>query len=302
MDAEHRHELKTNELADWLSHLPELIKKNTNFIIGAALILIGLLTWPLLSRMAQQKEIAQQSEATNSIQMLENDLDKAFRPNPDDPMAQQQALGVLLANADALVEKADELDNPNLAAMARIKAAQAMRTALQFRSEEVTAETIETQIKKAADAYQKAFEQGQTDVIKGLAKLGLGLCSEELGQTEQAREIYQDLVKNEVYAATVVPAQAQTRLDVLAEKVETVYFAPAPALPVETPATQLPAGIEAPAGDMPAIEAAPTIEAAPAEEQSAAEAAEMPSAPSVTETAPAPQPAAPAQQNAAPSE
>lgn len=308
MDAEHRHELKTNELATWLAHLPDWIKQNTNYIIGIALIVIGLITWPMLNRMAEQKDISQQTETTNSIQMLENDIRKAATPNAEDPQAQQQALSMLLVNADTLLEKASDIENPNLAAIARIKAAQAIRTELQLRPEQVPAETVETQIKKAADVYQKAFDGAQDPQVKALAKLGLGLCSEELGQTEQAASIYNELVKDEAYAATVVPAQAQTRLDVLAEKTGPVYFAPAPA-----PAAEAPAVVE---GAAP-VEM-PSIEAAPAERQSAAEAEEMPQAAPApaqpqAQPAPAPQPApaeqpaqapapAPAEQNATPNE
>jgi hypothetical protein len=39
MDSQHRHELKTNELAEGLKHLPGLLKDNANTIIG--IILIG---------------------------------------------------------------------------------------------------------------------------------------------------------------------------------------------------------------------------------------------------------------------
>ena len=48
MKSEHRHELKTNELADWLSHLPEWSKENKNVLLGAlALIVVlgGILYW-----------------------------------------------------------------------------------------------------------------------------------------------------------------------------------------------------------------------------------------------------------------
>ncbi|MCE5187229.1 MAG: hypothetical protein LLF76_13995 [Planctomycetaceae bacterium] len=310
MDAEHRHELKTNELAAWIGDLPDTIKKNLNFIIGLILIVIGLLTWPMLSRMAKTRDIAEQTTITENIQMLEQDAVNAVIKNEKDAQARQQALDLLLVNADALLAKADKLDSPNLAALAQIKAAQTIRTELQLRKQEVPAETIEAQIKKAQDAYQKAFSQAKDPEIKGMAQLGLGLCSEELGQTDQASQVYQDILKNESYAATVVPAQAQDRLDVLKEKIEKVYFAPAP---VETPAA---ADTNAPAPAAgPAIESAPVIEPAPAERQSQAEAQEAPIAPAqqpaqppavpqapVAPQAPAaPQPA-PAEQNPAPNE
>lgn len=236
MDSEHRHELKTNELADTLAHLPELIKKNANMIIGLALIAVALITWPMFNKMSQQKEFAQQSEMTQAIQLLNQDIANVMRAAPDDAMAKQDALDALLTNADNLLQKASDADNPNQAAMAQIKAAQAIRTGLHLR-QEVDADTLETHIQKAKDAYQKALETADTPTIKALAQLGLGLCSEELGQTAQAAEIYQQIVSNESYKATVPAVQAQQRLDGLEDNTETFNFAEVPVAP-EAPATE----------------------------------------------------------------
>ncbi|MHC5119024.1 MAG: tetratricopeptide repeat protein [Planctomycetota bacterium] len=227
MDAEHRHELKTNELADTLAHLPQLIKKNANTVIGVALIAAALITWPMFNKMSQQKETAQQSEMTQAIQLLNGDIANVMRAAPDDAMAKQDALDALLTNADNLLQKASKADNPNQAAMAQIKAAQAIRTELHLR-QEVDAETLETQIQKAKDAYQQAFETAQAPTLKAMAQLGLGLCSEELGQTAQAAEIYTQIVDDESYKATVGAVQAQQRLDGLADNSETFVFAEVP--------------------------------------------------------------------------
>ena len=40
MDTEHRHELKTNELADWLANLPQWAKENTGTIAYVAIVII----------------------------------------------------------------------------------------------------------------------------------------------------------------------------------------------------------------------------------------------------------------------
>lgn len=265
MDAEHRHELKSNELAEWMGRIPGLVKDNLNIVIGVALILIGLLTWPLLSRMAQEKDVAQMTEATNEIQMLEMEAMRAVYQNTEDPQARQQALSLLLVNAESLLEKAEDLENPNLAAMARIKAAQAIRTELQLRREDVSAETVDAQIAKARQAYESAYEIAETPQVKGQAQLGLGLCAEEVGQTEQAAKIYQDMLADKQYEATVIPALAQNRLEAMKDKTGNIYFAPAPEQPAQAPQAE---------------------GTTPAQEQEEAEAAEAPDA-----QAPAQQPA-----------
>lgn len=233
MDSKHRHELKTNELAEGLKHLPQLIKDNANTIIGITLIGVALITWPMFNKMSQKKERTEQTAMTQSIQALDRDVYAVLQSPADDMLAQTEALDMLLVNADALLEKASEIDNPNLAAMAQIKAAQAIRTELHLRKE-VDADMLERQIQKAKDAYQKAFENAETATIKAMAQFGLALCSEELGQTDQAAELYQQIVEDESYKATVVPAQAQLRLDTLEDNAEVFNFAAVPVV-IEEP-------------------------------------------------------------------
>lgn len=227
MDAQHRHELKTNELADWLGHLPQFLKDNSNTIIGIALICIALITWPMLSKKSKQKEMNQQIEMTQSIQMLSQDVANVLQTDADDLSLRQEALATMLVNADELLSKASDIDNPNLAAMAQIKAGQAIRTQLHLQKS-LDTETLETQFAKAKEAYQTAFETANTPTLKAMAMLGLGLCSEELGQADQAGEIYQQIIDNEDYQATVLPAQAQKRLDDLDENAESFIFAEVP--------------------------------------------------------------------------
>jgi tetratricopeptide (TPR) repeat protein len=227
MDSQHRHELKTNELAEGLRHLPGLLKDNANTIIGIILIGAALITWPMFNRMSRQKDIAEQTEVTQSIQMMDRDIYAVLQAPADDMLAKSEALETLLINADALLEKASTIDNPNLSAMAQIKAAQAIRTELHLR-EEVDTDMLERQIQKATDAYQKAFEVAETPTIKAMAQFGLALCSEELGQTDQAAEVYRKIVEDESYKATVLPTQAQRRLDSLADNTEVFNFAAVP--------------------------------------------------------------------------
>lgn len=233
MDAQHRHELKTNELADWLTHLPQFLKKNTNTIIGVGLICVGLITWPLFNKMGKEKNFAEQTEMTQSIQMLGQDVGNVIQAPAEDVLLQTEALNTMLLNAESLLDKASDIENPNLAAMAQIKAAQAIRTQLHLRKT-LDAETLETQIQKAQDAYQQAFENAQTKTLKAMAQFGLGLCSEELGQVAQAGEIYQQIVDNEDYQTTVLPAQAQQRLDGLEENAESFIFAQPPVVEIES--------------------------------------------------------------------
>lgn len=233
MDSKHRHELKTNELADWLSHAPEFLKRNASTIIGIALIVIGLVTWPMFSRMRQQRDLTKAATVTESIQNLERDMFGVLQAAEQDEQTRQQAHSALMVSATALLDQADQADNRDLAALARIKAAQALRTELHLRAEQIDTDLVHTRIDQAQDAYKKALASATTPTLKAMAKLGLGLCAEELGQRDAAAAIYNEILETPEFAATIFPAKARQRLAGLTENLEPFVFAPAP---VEAPA------------------------------------------------------------------
>ncbi len=258
MDSEHRHELKTNELADWLTHLPEYLKRNATTIIGIVLIIIGLVTWPMFNRMRAESDLARAAAVGESIQTLESKLfDVLQAADRGDVEAQQQATTEVLVNANALLEQADTMKNPDQAALARIKAAQALRTELHFRGAFIDSDELHTRIGQAQDAYEKALAAAATPTLQAMAQLGLGLCAEELGQRDAAAAIYRKIMDNDDYASTVFPAQARQRLDGLARNLESVAFKPTPAAPAERPELpELPVGTGAPSPfDLPLLEA-----------------------------------------------
>lgn len=236
MDPKHRHELKTNELADLLAHFPRFLKRNANTIIGLVLIIIGLITWPLLSKMSREKTIAEESRVSQSIQMLAQDIGAALQAYQNNPEQLNPALNTILANVEALLDRSSETDNPNLSALASIKAGQAIRTELHLKKELVSPETIDAQTQKAQEAYEKAAQTATLPTMKAMAQFGIGLCAEERGQTQQAADIYTEIVNNETDAPTVFPGMARQRLDSLQDNAESFMFVEEP--PAEEPPAQ----------------------------------------------------------------
>lgn len=231
MDAEHRHELKSNELADWIAHIPQYIKEHPNQVIGVALILIALVTWPLFSNMRDQSDVLEQAEVVSMIDMADQARVAAASPEQADAATQS-----LTAVAQSLQEEAEKTDNPNLAAMALIKRGNALRADLHLAAD-VNDELISDRISDARTAYEKAAVKAKMPTLKGLAQLGLGLCAEETGEFDKAAEIYQAIVKDASYEGTVAPVEAQRRLDSLEDNSIEVQFAPAPVeAETETPA------------------------------------------------------------------
>ena len=94
MDSEHRHELKTNELADGISHLPKILKDNYMQIIGVGLILAAILFSGPVRRYVEKGKLAKQAEATIAIRNLQRSKMDAF---------QSQSEGALIVSANATV-------------------------------------------------------------------------------------------------------------------------------------------------------------------------------------------------------
>lgn len=219
MDAEHRHELKSNELADWIARIPAYIKEHPNQAIGVALILIALITWPIFSNMRKQSAGREQSEILSLIDMTEQARMSV--------LSGQETADSLTALAQSLQDAAARTKNPNLAALALIKRGNALRADLHL-SDEVTDEMISARVSDARTAYEKALNEAKLPALKGLAQLGLGLCAEETGEYEKAREIYEAIVADASYEGAVARVEAQRRLDSLEDNSFTVQFAPAP--------------------------------------------------------------------------
>jgi predicted negative regulator of RcsB-dependent stress response len=212
MDSKHRHELMHNELADWIGKLPGLAKEYRNQIIGVVLVIIGLISWPMLNQWRAESDLSAQAQVIEKISAAEIAKYMAIsaysQPDPN-----ILATSGLLAAANELAEQVNAAPNKDLAALALVKQAQTLRTELLLKKEVVPQDIIESQIKKAQEAYQQALDKAGLPAIKAMAQLGLGLCSEELGQLDQAKSISTTIVGQASYAGTPFITIAQNRID-----------------------------------------------------------------------------------------
>ena len=242
MKAKHRHELKTNELAEWINHAPQYLRENTTMIIGVIIILIAIFTWPTLAKMRILSKERQNAEVTTVIEQLSRNKMMAIRSQIEDASAS----GSLLAPAAALKTAASETKNSSLAALALIKQGEALRADLHYKAGSINSETIRSNIAQATKAYQQAIKktEGKTGQaqITAMAKFGLGLCAEELGKFDKAAEIYRQIIADTQFEGTVVPAQAQLRLDAMPDNKTRFVFVDSPVPPPPTPQATPPAG------------------------------------------------------------
>ena len=229
MKAEHRHELKTNELAVWLGNFPAWANQNLRTIIYVTVIVVLVLASFFYYR--YQKTVVAAREQGNLTTLLSQlPQQKAF-------IAQKQMQGE--DNSFTLLNLTDEFDgiaksasNDAVAAMALIKNAEILRTELQFRFGSISQQDIATQIGKAKENYTKALDvylkRSPNPSLEALAKVGLGLCDEELGNPDGARKLYQEVATGAAYEGTVPQAAAKQRLVAMDSFTEKLVLQPMP--------------------------------------------------------------------------
>lgn len=229
MKAEHRHELKTNELAQWLINFPQWAKQNSTMIIYVSafiVVIAGILLWKVYEkRVVASRE---QLEFTSLISQISQSKTQII---------QAQAQGVdtayaLIQAADNLQNITQNLKNEQMAALALIKEAETRRMELHYRFGNISRQDLEAQINRAKDSYAKAIEKSSNNPsLMATAKLGLGLCEEELGNYGQAEQFYREITANPDFEGTVAAAQAKLRLLTMYDYQQQITFKLTPKQP-----------------------------------------------------------------------
>ena len=235
MKSDHRHDLKTNELAEWLINFPQWTKDNLITIIcvlGLIVAAAGVCFWKFYGK--KEASLQKQFELTNFVNQL---------PQGKMQVISAQAQGrdmsfILLQPANNLKKFAQVEENDTMAAFALIKRAEALRTDLHYRSGTVPGADLTAQINEAKASYSEAVGRaGANLLLMAMAQFGLGLCAEELGNFEEAEQIYRDIMENPDFEGTTVVVQAKYRLNTMADYKQRIVFKPAPRL---QPPFQLP--------------------------------------------------------------
>jgi tetratricopeptide (TPR) repeat protein len=242
MKSDHRHELKSNELADWLANLPQWAQQNrTNILAVVAVLVVAAIVyfWSFYRR--EVVSVRNQERLTFLATQVPQRINEAMRAasqNVDQSLA-------LASLGDDLKDFAGNLSNDNMAALALIKRGETIRAELHLRLAEAGREELTAQIAKAQASYQEALDRKPSNpALAAAAQFGLGLCEEELGNFDKAAEIYRAMTQNAEYAGTVAQAAADYRLKIMDDYKTPVAFKPAPPEPKvtvtpETPTLQI---------------------------------------------------------------
>jgi len=242
MKSQHRHELKTNELAEWMANFPDWLKQNRRMIIYVSVLIIVVMLYYFWFRYRSStvaiNEKAAFTALIDQIPRTKALVVRASASNTDNAF-------LMLDLAKKLRNMADQTKNNELAALALIKSAELIRGELLYRIEPPRQDEVAKQIALAKEAYDQVIQRAASDAsLLAKAKFGLGLCEEELGNFQQAREIYEQVAEDPAFKGTVAVAQAQTRLDTMSDYRSKVAFAPAPVVAPTQPEIQLDLGAQ----------------------------------------------------------
>ena len=229
MKADHRHELKTNELAEWLVHLPQWTKENVKTILFVLVLLVAAVafySWKLYSRNVVQ--VREQIEFTNLLNQLSGGKMQILQAQ-----AQGRDLSfVLLQPAKGLETFAQTTKSDHMAALALIKRAEALRAELHYGT--VDEQYLIAQTNKAKASYAEALQRcSKNPLLAAAAKFGLGLCEEELGNFEEAQQIYRDVATDPDFDGVAAGAAAKQRLETIDDYRQKLVFRPAPRPPIQ---------------------------------------------------------------------
>ena len=297
MKSDHRHELKTNELADWIMHFPEWASENrSSLVAAAAVILVALLVYFVSFYRKDVVSARNQTRLTNLVTQVPQQITRvasAATQNNDESY-------ILVQTEQDLQDFAQKSSSNDMAALALIQRGAAVRAEVHYRLTEISRDDLVKQIEKAQASYQQALDRKPSSpTLAAAARYGLGLCEEELGNFDKAGEIYREVAQKSDYAGTIAQAAAAYRLKIMPDYKTAVVFQPAPPKPVQPPAPTV--QIQPGSASAPMVGPAPQeATVAPATPSDAAKTSAVP-APAPQTPAPAPAPASSSAPAGAPS-
>ena len=234
MKAKHRHELKTNILAEWIANFPEWAKKNLRMIIYVSVVVIlvgGSAAFYWYRKNVES--VRKQLQLTRLITQLSQGKLQVLQSQ----LRGMDVSYMLIQIADGLEDFARNAKDDQMVALALVKRAEALRTELHCRLGTISEQDKQAAIGRAKTSYTEAIDKPVANrSLVATAKLGLGLCEEELGNFEQAEQIYTEIVSSGDFQGTAAFAAAKNRLATMADYQQEVVFAPAPESTPDEPA------------------------------------------------------------------
>ena len=223
MKAEHRHELKTNELADWLGNLPQWSKDNIVSIIAVAMAIV--LSAGAYYYFGSRKQSISDAEQQRFTQLVTQMLQSKREVMVTHEQGKGDTSFMLLSLAKDLVSFSNTAKDPQRSAFALVQAGEAVRSELHYRSKPISPGEKKQQIDLAKGHYSNALGKGLgSKSFEAMARFGLGLCEEEMDNFTEAQRIYTEIISNSDYEYTPAFLKAKDRISGLEQYRKPVIF------------------------------------------------------------------------------
>ncbi|MCF7958866.1 MAG: hypothetical protein K9M57_10500 [Phycisphaerae bacterium] len=234
MKAEERHKLKSNELEETISKEMQYFRDHwQQGLTVVGVVLIGLAGYLWTTQILDSRKMASHEGLQNSIVQLDMMKYQAanqarLASSPEDTEAQ---LDEKPFNSSDIIANLSELSGSDVDMMATLQKAEAFRSQLYFKTDNLSASEKAEICKNARELYQQVISNYSKEALAvGAATVGLGLIAEEKGEWDKAKEIYQAIIADKAsqFAGTIYPTQAQKRLEQLEDINEVIVFSAAP--------------------------------------------------------------------------
>ena len=232
MKAEERHRLKTNELAQTLSELPQYLKEHGNQILIAAIalivVLVGGIWWftaryqaklermIMLNTLLGERDILQSSAAQKAQIEAQPGREQTTQPSYD---------GLTLASS--LGQLSAEAGPGPVGLTALLQQAQTLRSQMFFSDQPLSPDQKNHLLNQVVDIYNRVLSEYPTvSYALGQAQIGLALVAEDQQDWNLARQKYQQIINDDSakLSGTIYPILAQRRLNLLNDISQPIAF------------------------------------------------------------------------------
>lgn len=220
MDSQERHELKQNDLYEFLTHFKQWWDKNgTSTLLIIVCALGGVMGYRWYS--SRETRLNEQAWGAMAVAQQPDELVRVAEDYPDTPVARM----AMLQAGDTLLQQATfGVPDPANEAMPR----------------QLTAEETQDYLDRASKLYEKVIATGHGEGLPSLvvlnARLGLAATYESMGQFDKAVEQY-TAVQKEAGPYKMLASKASAQGKQIEALRQTVIFPEAP--PVDTTPTEL---------------------------------------------------------------
>ncbi len=248
MKSERRHELATNELADWIANFPKWFNDNLTTIIIGVVVVVGLSAYTIFYY-SRESRVWDKKEA--QIASMLDQLSWQKRTVLEGKQKGVGASDIFINMASGYQLAAEDTQNQPLSALAMIKRAEALRTELHYRPKPAEQDVRKYQLQQAMKIYEQALEKAKgVPTTAAMAEYGKALCLEDMGDFAKAKAAYEKIAQADEYKGTLYQARAQLRLSTLSDNQGTVVLVKSATAEPNAPQAVKPLSIDEPLVDV----------------------------------------------------